>query len=152
MSGNLRVIPAISIMPQLQQTEAQQVFTTPEFIFTLRQQWYGKYSQAPARLGTQLPAKRWTRAIYPTTGKKRTSDLTKNCFAELSREAKHLGVDMAFCWMTAGSATGNHCNDHAGLGGIRLARQKIIVLYAYDIHPRFGKTPAWRWMPEGNIR
>ena len=117
-AGNLRVIPAINPYASNYELKKDEVFTTPEFIFTLSNQgssqgsrnlheWARNYSLKDGK-GTRLTLlNNWENTGF---------DFNQEILANLMKEAKHLGVDM---FLLDDGWFGNKYprkDDHAGLG------------------------------------
>ena len=94
--GNLRVIPAINPYASAYKLERNEVFTTPEFIFTLScdgagqgsrnlQAWARKYQLKDGEGPRMTLLNNWENTVF---------DFDEATLASLMREAKDLGVDM----------------------------------------------------------
>lgn len=126
-AGNLRVIPSINPYASNYQLPANEVFTTPEFIFTLS---YNGSSEGSRNLHE------WARNYSLKDGKGNRLTLLNNwentgfnfnqeILADLMKEAKHLGVDMFLLddgWF-ANKYPRN--NDKAGLGDWEVNHSKL---------------------------
>jgi alpha-galactosidase len=144
--GNLRVIPGINPYASAYELKAGEVFTTPEFIFTLSHE------------GTSLGSRRlheWARNYSLKDGHKDRLTLLNNWentgfdfdqekLAELMKEAKHLGVDL---FLLDDGWFGNKYprkDDHAGLGDWEVTHDKLpggvpaLVKAAKDADVKFG--------------
>ena len=94
--GNLRIIPGINPYASAYRLERDEVFTTPEFIFTLSNEGTGQGSrnlQAWAR-NYQLKDGKGTRLTLLNNWENTAFDFNQDILAELMKEAKDLGVDM----------------------------------------------------------
>ena len=116
--GNLRVIPAINPYASDYQLAADDVFTTPEFIFTLSTEGTGQGSrnlQAWARR-YQLKDGMGDRMTLLNNWENTAFDFDQSLLAGLMKEAKDLGVDMFL--LDDGWFGNKHPrnNDRAGLG------------------------------------
>lgn len=125
--GNLRVIPGINPYASDYTLKADEVFTTPEFIFTLS---YDGASQGSRNLHE------WMRRYSLKNGMGKRMTLLNNwentgfnfnqeILAELMKEAASLGVDM---FLLDDGWFGNKYprkNDHAGLGDWDPTREKL---------------------------
>lgn len=126
-AGNLRVIPAINPYASNYELKKDEVFTTPEFIFTLSNQgssqgsrnlheWARNYSLKDGK-GTRLTLlNNWENTGF---------DFNQEILANLMKEAKHLGVDM---FLLDDGWFGNKYprkDDHAGLGDWEVTHSKL---------------------------
>lgn len=126
-TGNLRVIPSINPYASNYQLPANEVFTTPEFIFTLSyngssegsrnlHEWARNYSLKDGK-GTRLTLlNNWENTGF---------NFNQEILANLMKEAKHLGVDMFLLddgWF-ANKYPRN--NDKAGLGDWEVNHNKL---------------------------
>ena len=144
--GNLRVIPGISPYASNYELKAGEVFTTPEFIFTISydgtstgsrniQDWARKYSLKDGQ-GTRLTLlNNWENTAF---------DFDQDILANLMKEAKHLGVDM---FLLDDGWFGNKYprkDDHAGLGDWDVTHTKLpegipaLVKAAKEADVKFG--------------
>ena len=144
--GNLRVIPAINPYASNYELKANEVFTTPEFIFTLSyngagqgsrnlQEWARNYSLKDGKGSRLTLLNNWE-----NTGFKFNEEI----LAELMKEAKHLGVDM---FLLDDGWFGNKYprkNDRAGLGDWDVTHDKLpggipaLVKSAEEAGVKFG--------------
>ena len=94
--GNLRVIPAINPYASDYELKANEVFTTPEFMFTFSNNGTGEASRnlhAWAR-NYQLKDGQGDRMTLLNNWENTYFKFNEELLAELMKEAKHLGVDM----------------------------------------------------------
>ncbi len=145
-AGNLRVIPAINPYASNYELRKDEVFTTPEFIFTLSNQgssqgsrnlheWARNYSLKDGK-GTRLTLlNNWENTGF---------DFNQEILANLMKEAKHLGVDM---FLLDDGWFGNKYprkDDHAGLGDWEVTHSKLpggvpaLVKAAKEAGVKFG--------------
>lgn len=125
--GNLRVIPAINPYASTYELKRGEVFTTPEFIFTLSQKGMGQGSrdiQQWAR-NYQLRDGKGTRLTLLNNWENTAFDFDQSILTDLMREAKNLGVDM---FLLDDGWFGNKYprkNDDAGLGDWEVTHEKL---------------------------
>lgn len=144
--GNLRVIPGINPYASNYELKADEVFTTPEFIFTLSydgtsqgsrnlHDWARKYSLKDGEGSRLTLLNNWENTAF---------DFNQDILAELMKEAKHLGVDM---FLLDDGWFGNKYprkDDHAGLGDWEVTHDKLpggiaaLVKSANDADVKFG--------------
>jgi alpha-galactosidase len=145
-AGNLRVIPAINPYASNYELKKDEVFTTPEFIFTLSNQgssqgsrnlheWARNYSLKDGK-GTRLTLlNNWENTGF---------DFNQEILANLMKEAKHLGVYM---FLLDDGWFGNKYprkDDHAGLGDWEVTHSKLpggvpaLVKAAKEAGVKFG--------------
>lgn len=145
-AGNLRVIPAINPYASNYELKKDEVFTTPEFIFTLSNQgssqgsrnlheWARNYSLKDGK-GTRLTLlNNWENTGF---------DFNQEILANLMKEAKHLGVDL---FLLDDGWFGNKYprkDDHAGLGDWEVTHSKLpggvpaLVKAAKEAGVKFG--------------
>lgn len=145
-AGNLRVIPAINPYASNYELKKDEVFTNPEFIFTLSNQgssqgsrnlheWARNYSLKDGK-GTRLTLlNNWENTGF---------DFNQEILANLMKEAKHLGVDM---FLLDDGWFGNKYprkDDHAGLGDWEVTHSKLpggvpaLVKAAKEAGVKFG--------------
>ena len=143
--GNLRVIPSINPYASVYELPKGEVFTTPEFIFTLSkgtgegsrnfQRWARNY---------QLKDGKGTRMTLLNNWENTAFDFDEPTLTELMKEAKDLGVDM---FLLDDGWFGNKYprnSDNAGLGDWEANRQKLpggvpaLVRYAKESGVEFG--------------
>lgn len=165
--GNLRIIPSINPYASAYKLATDEVFTTPEFIFTLSTEGTGQGSrnlQAWAR-NYQLKDGKGARLTLLNNWENTGFNFNQDILADLMKEAKDLGVDM---FLLDDGWFGNKYprkDDHAGLGdwdvthdklpgGIRAltdAAQEAEVKFGLWIEPEmvnpkselFEKHPEW---------
>lgn len=144
--GNLRVIPGINPYASNYELKANEVFTTPEFIFTLS---YDGASQGSRNLHDwarkyELKDGEGNRLTLLNNWENTTFDFNQDILAELMKEAKHLGVDM---FLLDDGWFGNKYprkDDHAGLGDWEVTRDKLpggiaaLVKSAKEANVKFG--------------
>ena len=125
--GNLRVIPGINPYASNYELKANDVFTTPEFIFTLSydgttqgsrnlHDWARRYQLKDGMKGRLTLLNNWENTAF---------DFDQEILAELMKEAKHLGVDM---FLLDDGWFGNKYprkDDHAGLGDWEVTHDKL---------------------------
>lgn len=125
--GNLRVIPGINPYASNYELKADEVFTTPEFIFTLSyngagqgsrnlHEWARKYGLNEGSGGRLTLLNNWENTAF---------DFNQDILSELMREAKDLGVDM---FLLDDGWFGNKYprkDDHAGLGDWEVTHDKL---------------------------
>ena len=144
--GNLRVIPAINPYASNYELKPNEVFTTPEFIFTLStdgasqgsrnlHEWARNYSLKDGKGSRLTLLNNWENTGF---------NFNQEILAELMKEAKHLGVDM---FLLDDGWFGNKYprkDDHAGLGDWEVTRDKLpggipaLVKAAKDADVKFG--------------
>lgn len=126
-AGNLRVIPSINPYASNYQLPANEVFTTPEFIFTLSyngssegsrnlHEWARNYSLKDGKGSRLTLLNNWENTGF---------NFNQEILADLMKEAKHLGVDMFLLddgWF-ANKYPRN--NDKAGLGDWEVNHSKL---------------------------
>ena len=125
--GNLRVIPGINPYASTYELEANEVFTTPEFIFTIS---YDGTSQGSRNLHDwarkyQLKDGEGQRLTLLNNWENTAFDFDQDILAKLMKEAKHLGVDM---FLLDDGWFGNKYprkDDHAGLGDWEVTHDKL---------------------------
>ena len=144
--GNLRVIPGINPYASSYELKADEVFTTPEFIFTLSydgagqgsrnlHDWARKYELKDGEGGRLTLLNNWENTAF---------NFNQDILAELMKEAKHLGVDM---FLLDDGWFGNKYprkDDHAGLGDWEVTHDKLpggiaaLVKSAKEADVKFG--------------
>lgn len=126
-AGNLRVIPAINPYASNYELKKDEVFTAPEFIFTLSNQgssqgsrnlheWARNYSLKDGKGPRLTLLNNWENTGF---------DFNQEILANLMKEAKHLGVDM---FLLDDGWFGNKYprkDDHAGLGDWEVTHSKL---------------------------
>ena len=145
-AGNLRVIPVINPYASNYELKKGEVFTTPEFIFTLSNKGTGEGSrrfQNWAR-NYQLKDGKGTRLTLLNNWENTGFDFNQEILANLMKEAKHLGVDM---FLLDDGWFGNKYprkDDHAGLGDWEVTHSKLpggvpaLVKAAKEAGVKFG--------------
>lgn len=126
-AGNLRVIPGINPYASTYELKANEVFTTPEFIFTLS---YDGTSQGSRNLHDwarkyELKDGEGPRLTLLNNWENTAFDFDQDILAQLMKEAKHLGVDM---FLLDDGWFGNKYprkDDHAGLGDWEVTHDKL---------------------------
>lgn len=125
--GNLRVIPGINPYASIYELKADELFATPEFIFTLSYEgasqgsrnlhdWARKYELKDGEGSRLTLLNNWENTAF---------DFNQDILAELMKEAKHLGVDM---FLLDDGWFGNKYprkDDHAGLGDWEVTHDKL---------------------------
>lgn len=144
--GNLRVIPGINPYASNYELKADEVFSTPEFIFTLSydgasqgsrnlHDWARKYEIKDGEGSRLTLLNNWENTAF---------DFNQDILAELMKEAKHLGVDM---FLLDDGWFGNKYprkDDHAGLGDWEVTHDKLpggiaaLVKSAEEAGVKFG--------------
>lgn len=125
--GNLRVIPAINPYASHYELAPEEVFRTPEFIFTLSSDGTGTGSrnlQSWAR-NHQLKDGTGSRMTLLNNWENTGFDFNQEILVDLMKEAGHLGVDM---FLLDDGWFGNRYprnDDHAGLGDWEVNRSKL---------------------------
>lgn len=125
--GNLRVIPAINPYASDYELKANEIFTTPDFIFTLSykgagegsrnlQEWARNYGLKDGKGDRLTLLNNWENTAF---------DFNQEILTDLMKEAKHLGVDM---FLLDDGWFGNKYprkDDHAGLGDWEVTHDKL---------------------------
>lgn len=144
--GNLRVIPAINPYASNYELKKNEVFTTPEFIFTISDEgtsqgsrnlhkWARNYSLKDGKGSRLTLLNNWENTGF---------NFNQEILAELMKEAKHLGVDM---FLLDDGWFGNKYprkDDKAGLGDWEVTHSKLpggvpaLVKAAKDADVKFG--------------
>ena len=144
--GNLRVIPAINPYASAYELKRGEVFTTPEFIFTLSQRgtgegsrnlhdWARNYSLKGGQADRMTLLNNWENTGF---------NFDQDILAGLMKEAKHLGVDL---FLLDDGWFGNKYprkDDHAGLGDWEVTHNKLpggvpaLVQAAKEAGVKFG--------------
>ncbi len=144
--GNLRVIPGINPYASNYELKTGELFTTPEFIFTLS---YDGASQGSRNLHDwarkyELKDGEGSRLTLLNNWENTAFDFNQDILAELMKETKHLGVDM---FLLDDGWFGNKYprkDDHAGLGDWEVTHDKLpggiaaLVKSAEDAGVKFG--------------
>lgn len=125
--GNLRVISGINPYASTYELKADEVFVTPEFIFTLSS---GGTSQGSRDLHdwmrkSGLKDGEGPRLTLLNNWENTAFDFDQDILAQLMKEARHLGVDM---FLLDDGWFGNKYprkDDHAGLGDWEATRHKL---------------------------
>lgn len=144
--GNLRVIPGINPYASAYELKADEVFTTPEFIFTLS---YDGASQGSRNLHDwarkyELKDGMGSRLTLLNNWENTSFDFNQDILAELMKEAKSLGVDM---FLLDDGWFGNKYprkGDYAGLGDWEETHDKLpggigaLVNSAQEAGVKFG--------------
>ena len=125
--GNLRVIPAINPYASDYELKANEVFTTPEFMFTFSNNGTGEASRnlhAWAR-NYQLKDGQGDRLTLLNNWENTYFKFNEELLSELMKEAKHLGVDMFL--LDDGWFGNKHPrnSDNAGLGDWEVMKSKL---------------------------
>lgn len=145
--GNLRVLPGINPYLSAYELKPNEVFTTPEFVFTLSQNGTGQGSRN---------LQSWMRHYQLKNGMGSRMTLLNNwentgfnfdepILANLMKETKQLGTDLFLLddgWFGNGENARN--DDHAGLGDWEVNHSKLpggvpaLTKYAKDAGVKFG--------------
>lgn len=144
--GNLRVIPAINPYASDYELKANEVFTTPEFMFTFSNNGTGEASRnlhAWAR-NHQLKDGQGDRLTLLNNWENTYFKFNEELLSELMKEAKHLGVDMFL--LDDGWFGNKHPrnSDNAGLGDWEVMKSKLpggipaLVKSAKEAGVKFG--------------
>ena len=144
--GNLRVIPAINPYASDYELKANEVFTTPEFMFTFSNNGTGEASRnlhAWAR-NYQLKDGQGDRLSLLNNWENTYFKFDEQLLSELMKEAKHLGVDMFL--LDDGWFGNKHPrnSDNAGLGDWEAMKSKLpggipaLVKSAKEAGVKFG--------------
>lgn len=144
--GNLRVIPAINPYASTYELKPNEVFTTPEFIFTFSNNGTGEASR---NLHTwarnyQLKDGHGERLTLLNNWENTGCNFNQEILAELMKEAKHLGVDMFLLDDGWFANKYPRKDDHAGLGDWDVNHAKLpngipaLVQAAKDADVKFG--------------
>ncbi len=145
-AGNLRVIPAINPYASNYELKKDEVFTTPEFIFTLSNQGSSQGSRNLHEWARNYSLKdgKSTRLTLLNNWENTGFDFNQEILANLMKEAKHLGVDM---FLLDDGWFGNKYprkDDHAGLGDWEVTHSKLpggvpaLVKAAKEAGVKFG--------------
>lgn len=145
-AGNLRVIPAINPYASNYELKKDEVFTTPEFIFTLSNQGSSQGSRNLHEWARNYSLKdgKDTRLTLLNNWENTGFDFNQEILANLMKEAKHLGVDM---FLLDDGWFGNKYprkDDHAGLGDWEVTHSKLpggvpaLVKAAKEAGVKFG--------------
>lgn len=125
--GNLRVIPAINPYASDYELKANEVFTTPEFIFTLSSNGTGEASRNLHNWARnyQLKDGQGDRLTLLNNWENTYFNFNEELLGQLMKEAKHLGVDMFL--LDDGWFGNKHPrnDDHAGLGDWEAMKNKL---------------------------
>lgn len=144
--GNLRVIPAINPYASIYELKPNEVFTTPEFIFTLSNKGAGQGSRNLQEWARNHGLKdgKGSRLTLLNNWENTGFNFNQEILAELMKEAKHLGVDM---FLLDDGWFGNKYprkDDRAGLGDWEVTHDKLpggipaLVNAAKDAGVKFG--------------
>lgn len=144
--NNLRVISGINPYASNYNLEPNEVFTTPEFIYTLSYEGIGKASRDIQEwaLNYQLKDGKEDRLTLLNNWESTSFDFDEKTLGDLMHEAKTLGVDM---FLLDDGWFGNkypRVNDKAGLGDWQAMQSKLpngipgLVQSAKDAGVRFG--------------
>ena len=144
--GNLRVIPGINPYASNYELKPNEVFTTPEFIFTLSNDGAGKGSRNLHEWARNYSLKdgKGSRLTLLNNWENTGFNFNQEILAELMKEAKHLGVDMFLLDDGWFANKYPRKNDHAGLGDWDVNHNKLpggipaLVKAAKDADVKFG--------------
>ena len=125
--GNLRVIPAINPYASCYELKAGEVFTTPEFIFTLSTGGSGEGSRCLHEWARnyQLKDGNGSRMTLLNNWENTAFDFDEKMLSSLMKDAADLGVDL---FLLDDGWFGNKYpreNDRAGLGDWEVTRDKL---------------------------
>lgn len=144
--GNLRVIPAINPYASNYELKPGEVFTTPEFIFTLSNNGAGQGSRNLHEWACNYSLKdgKGSRLTLLNNWENTGFNFNQEILAELMKEAKHLGVDMFL--LDDGWFANKYPreNDRAGLGDWEVTHEKLpggipaLVKASKDAGVKFG--------------
>ena len=144
--GNLRVIPGINPYASNYELKPNEVFTTPEFIFTLSNDGAGKGSRNLHEWARNYSLKdgKGSRLTLLNNWENTGFNFNQEILAELMKEAKHLGVDMFL--LDDGWFGNKHPrnSDNAGLGDWEVMKSKLpggipaLVKSAKEAGVKFG--------------
>ena len=145
-AGNLRVIPGINPYASNYELKKDEVFTTPEFIFTLSyngtsegsrnlHEWARNYSLKDGKGSRLTLLNNWENTGF---------DFNEEILANLMKEAKHLGVDMFLLDDGWFANKYPRKDDKAGLGDWEVTHDKLpggvpaLVKAAKEAGVKFG--------------
>ena len=145
-AGNLRVIPGINPYASNYELKKDEVFTTPEFIFTLSyngtsegsrnlHEWARNYSLKDGKGSRLTLLNNWENTGF---------DFNQEILANLMKEAKHLGVDMFLLDDGWFANKYPRKDDKAGLGDWEVTHDKLpggvpaLVDAAKEVGVKFG--------------
>ena len=125
--GHLRVIPSVNPYASEYELAPGEIFTTPEFIFTMSydgvgtasrnmHDWARNHQLKDGQMGRMTLLNNWENTLF---------DFDEKVLVSLMKEAKELGVDM---FLLDDGWFGNEyprINDHAGLGDWEAMRSKL---------------------------
>lgn len=145
-AGNLRVLPGINPYASNYMLKADEVFTTPEFIFTLSYDGAGQGSRNLHDWARKYELKdgEGSRLTLLNNWENTGFNFNQDVLSKLMVEAKHLGVDM---FLLDDGWFGNKYprkNDRAGLGDWEVTHDKLpggvaaLVKAAQDADVKFG--------------
>lgn len=125
--GNLRVIPGINPYASTYELKAGEVFTTPEFIFTISYDGTGQGSRNLHDWARKYDLKDGVgpRLTLLNNWENTGFNFNQEVLADIMKEAKHLGVDM---FLLDDGWFGNKYprkNDRAGLGDWEVTHNKL---------------------------
>lgn len=144
--GNLRVIPAINPYASNYELKPNDVFTTPEFIFTLSDEGVGQGSRNLHDWARNYSLKdgKGSRLTLLNNWENTGFNFDQEILAQLMKEAKHLGVDMFLLDDGWFANKYPRKNDRAGLGDWEVTHHKLpggipaLVQAAKDADVKFG--------------
>ena len=144
--GNLRVIPAINPYASIYELKPGELFTTPEFIFTLSYNGTGQGSRNLHEWARNYSLKdgKGSRLTLLNNWENTGFNFNQEILADLMKEAKKLGVDMFLLDDGWFANKYPRKNDQAGLGDWEVTRDKLpggipaLVKAAKDADVKFG--------------
>lgn len=145
-AGNLRVIPSINPFASDYELKPNEVFTTPEFIFTFSNNGTGEASRnlhAWAR-NYQLKDGQGDRLTLLNNWENTGFNFNQEILADLMKETKHLGVDMFLLDDGWFANKYPRSNDRTGLGDWEVTHSKLpggipaLVQAAKEAGVKFG--------------
>ena len=136
--GNLRVISGINPYASNYELKPNEVFTTPEFIFTLSNDGAGKGSRNLHEWARNYSLKdgKGSRLTLLNNWENTGFNFNQEILAELMKEAKHLGVDMFLLDDGWFANKYPRKNDHAGLGDWDVNHESEL----FEKHPDWAIT------------
>lgn len=144
--GSLRVIPAINPYASVYELKPGELFSTPEFVFTLSYNGAGQGSRNLHEWARNYGVKdgRGSRLTLLNNWENTGFNFNQEILADLMKEAKHLGVDMFLLDDGWFANKYPRKDDRAGLGDWEVTRDKLpggipaLVEAAKDAGVKFG--------------